>query len=79
VRNDADLLDRWAGISAFDTRERAAILARSRPDAGSYISTVVVPESGAIRWLPWSGDPGHVTLWASPGAILACVTRTEHA
>ncbi len=67
----------WLGISAFATEVQARNKARAWPTLGRYLATLDLPEKSSVviqRTNPMSR--GHHTIWASPGELLHCVTRT---
>jgi hypothetical protein len=67
----------WAGISMFDTRERAERLARRRNFAlGAFVAELRIPDAAPVVVRKTFG-PGHYTLWGAPETFLALVVDTR--
>ena len=67
----------WAGISVFDTRERAERLARRRNFAlGAFVAELRIPDDAPVLVRKTFG-PGHYTLWGVPPVFLALVVDTR--
>jgi len=71
-----ELLDRWAGISAYDmegqARRRARWAMRRGRPLGEFIAVLELRPSWRIEQ---TFNPGHYTLWGEPTALLACVVK----
>src|SRR5207253_2758729 len=62
VARDPALLDRWAGISVFETEAQARRRALARPDLGRFIVSVEFGSEEQLRVLSWGDGTGHTTL-----------------
>lgn len=69
----AETLRWWAGISVYDNQGDARSLARQRPQLGTFIAELLIPEGSTIRYERTGQRRGHYTLWGEPGLLLACV------
>jgi hypothetical protein len=67
----------WAGISVFDTRERAERLARRRNLAlGAFVAELRIPADAAVIARKTFG-PGHWTLWGTAELFVRLVVDTR--
>lgn len=55
----------WAGVSVYDTDERARKKARGLPQLGSHIAHLELPDGPAIPVARTTRSPGHHTIWGS--------------
>jgi hypothetical protein len=69
-RHTPTLVDRWHGISVYETEEQARYWARKRPYLGTSIAELLVDPTYRYQQ---TGKPGHYTLWGEPRALLGCV------
>jgi|SRR5580700_7968747 hypothetical protein len=69
---DPLLVERWQGVSMFDSLRVARLMARRHPRLGSFIAELRTPDGPGIR-CQRTGRPGHYTVWGRPAAMLACV------
>ena len=68
----AELLDRWAGISVYESEGQARHWARKRPYLGAFIAELRINE-GIRR--EQTGRSGHYTLWGDPESLLRSMVR----
>jgi hypothetical protein len=71
-----ELLDRWAGISVWETEQHARLQAqemarRGRP-LGEYIAELLI---GDTLRCEQTFQPGHYTLWGDPTVLLHCLIQ----
>jgi hypothetical protein len=72
-----ELLDRWAGLSAYDAEEQARWRAREASRRGRALGEFIsVMEVGSEFRVEQTFDRGHYTVWGEPAALLECVVRT---
>jgi hypothetical protein len=67
----------WNGLSFYDTFEAALTKAKESPGLGTYVSELVIPTDGTIRWERTTRDPGHHTLWGEPEDLHRCVVHVS--
>ena len=72
-RKDPVTLDRWRGVSVYETEEQARAIAQKFPQLGRHIAMLEIPEGGPIRLQRTGREEGHHTLWAEPVDLLARV------
>jgi hypothetical protein len=65
------------GVSVSDDPPKLRKQALNRPTLGRYIATLLVEDSGAVRWEKTTNRRDHHTLWGTADAILACVERVD--
>jgi hypothetical protein len=70
---DQETLRLWAGISMFDTLERAQERARHLPVMGAFIAEVQIPDNGPVYFEQTGTDPHHYTIWGDPMVLLDAV------
>lgn len=63
------------GVSMYVTRERAANRAQTFPNIGDCLAEVALPAGATTNVAPTGRDAEHVTVWADPATLAACVTR----
>jgi hypothetical protein len=67
-----DVVDRWQGISLYDSEERARAVAE-RFGLGTYIATLDLPDDGRFRIERTGRRPGHYTVWGDADALCTFV------
>src|SRR5437899_2545496 len=69
---DADLVDRWDAVSAYETEAQARTRAlRVGGRFGRFIAAVEYDET-TVRWQHTPGRrDGHLDIWCSPAVLLA--------
>lgn len=73
---DSEALRLWAGISLFDTAERARSQAMRHPWRGrAFIAALDIP--AGVFQMERTRSRGHYTLWGEPRDILEYVRRVE--
>lgn len=65
----------WAGLSMFDSSERARALARQYPKLGTAIATVRLDPKRVVVWKTFG--PHHFTVWGPPAAGLDAIIAVE--
>lgn len=68
-----DLRRLWSGVSVYATAAQARRKARQSPVLGSLIAEIRLRPGVDFRVERTTRGPGHHTIWASPGDLLACV------
>lgn len=74
---DSETLRLWAGVSMFDSLDRARERARHLPGMGRYIATIRIPPDGSVHYERTGNDPHHYTLWGDPLVLLRSVVAIE--
>jgi hypothetical protein len=74
---DSETLRLWAGLSVFDTLERARERAQHLPALGRFIATIQLPLDGSVHYEQTGNDRHHFTLWADPLVLLRSVIAVE--
>ncbi len=70
---DPSFEELWRGISVFESEEQARGLARDVPRLGAFIAQLRIPAGARVeRTLT---RLGHLTIWASPDALLQGVVQ----
>jgi hypothetical protein len=71
-----ELLDRWSGLSAYDTEEQARHRARWAADRRRWLGDfIAVLEVGSEIRVEQTFEPGHYTVWGEPEALLSYTVR----
>ncbi len=71
-----ELLDRWAGLSAYDTQESARRQAHWAAGRGRSLGGfIAVLEVGSEIRTEQTFEAVHYTIWGEPAALLACVVH----
>src|SRR3954466_13930857 len=64
-----DVVDRWEGISMYDSEERARAVA-IRFGFGTHIATLDLKDHGRLRIRRTGRRPGHYTVWGDADVML---------
>ena len=65
----------WAGLSMFDSIERARAMAQHYPRLGGWIATVNLDIRRVVVWKTFGAH--HYTVWGAPAAGLEGVIAVE--
>jgi hypothetical protein len=77
LSDDPTYLDRWRGISVYDTKEWAREQARGLPAMGRFLAELWVPVDSPIRCEQTGRDPHHFTLWAASEVLMGMIRAVE--
>jgi hypothetical protein len=71
-----ELLDRWRGISVWETesqaRLQAQVMAQRRRPLGEFIAELAIDDTLRCEQ---TSQPGHYTLWGDPAVLLRRLVR----
>lgn len=70
-RTEREQPEIWAGLSMFDSADRARARAREFPALGAFIATISVDARRVVT--RQTLGPGHYTVWGAPVVLLTAV------